>query len=343
MGMAAYFAAVNEKTLSNLCARPDEIPSFLYPESGENSKQDCFDSDESWHSFHFALTGEINPEASVLAKAVLGGREIGQDMGYGPARYFMPEEVRVIAAALSAMNEAELSSSDAPFATQAAELDDVEISTHDANDTSENVREDLLALRAFYQTTAARGDGIITWIVKPDFPVFEAMPLAPEKSDPPNIQSRTASAGFCYLLSALWLGMGVYIYTLHEEKSAPLRLAEPTTIEVQFQGARCYPDPRRRNRAIMEQTYTYVPELASEQSNKYEVIDLVRQPSLEACELALPQANKNPSRSHVWYDKTVPTKARWDIDNDSPHFIIWFTLIGAGILFAVGRSKRSET
>jgi hypothetical protein len=326
MSMAAWFVPVNEKTIANLRETPDAMDDFLSHHHGDHDGHGSADDGEigqSWHYFHFALSDEVDPEASVLSKAVLGGVEVGKDMGYGRARILMPEDVSTIAAALSKM-------------------DNVEMFVRDGNDASDNVLENFLAFVAFYQDTATRGDGVITWIVKPDFPVSQAMLLVPEKTSPPNLKSKTASAGFCYLLSALWVGMGVYIYTLHENKSAPLRLAEPTTIEVTFERARCYPDPYRKKRALMEQTYSYAPDTANALGKRYEVLDLVRQPSLETCELALPQATRNPPRSHVWYDKAVPAKARWDIDNDSPNFIIWFTLIGAGVLFAIGRSKHGK-
>ena len=57
--------------------------------------------EKSWHSLHYLLTGSAERVDSALGKAILGGKEIGTDLGYGPARYLEASEVREIAAALS--------------------------------------------------------------------------------------------------------------------------------------------------------------------------------------------------------------------------------------------------
>ncbi len=50
--------------------------------------------DKAWHGVHYLLCGEIEPGATLLSQAVLGGTEIGDDdSGYGPARYFSPRQV----------------------------------------------------------------------------------------------------------------------------------------------------------------------------------------------------------------------------------------------------------
>jgi hypothetical protein len=58
--------------------------------------------DKAWHGVHFLLTGEAEVAGSPgpLGGIVLGGIEIGEDGGYGPARYFTVEAVEQFAAAL---------------------------------------------------------------------------------------------------------------------------------------------------------------------------------------------------------------------------------------------------
>ena len=46
-----------------------------------------------WHSLHYLLTGEIGPEAEPTA-IVDWRRELGEDMGYGPARLHSPAEAK---------------------------------------------------------------------------------------------------------------------------------------------------------------------------------------------------------------------------------------------------------
>jgi hypothetical protein len=56
--------------------------------------------DKAWHGLHYLLCGKLEPAPGALGQAVFGGAEIGEDQGYGPARYFSPAQVAEIAAAL---------------------------------------------------------------------------------------------------------------------------------------------------------------------------------------------------------------------------------------------------
>jgi hypothetical protein len=69
--------------------------------AGEPAK-DAISLDKAWHGLHYLLCGAIDATASALGQAVLGGAEIGEDLGYGPARYFTIVETSKIAQALQA-------------------------------------------------------------------------------------------------------------------------------------------------------------------------------------------------------------------------------------------------
>lgn len=58
--------------------------------------------DKAWHGLHYLLCGAVEPAPGALGQAVLGGAEIGEDQGYGPARYFTTAETTEIAQALQA-------------------------------------------------------------------------------------------------------------------------------------------------------------------------------------------------------------------------------------------------
>ena len=60
--------------------------------------------DKAWHGVHYLLCGEIEPGSAIPSHAVMGGVEVGEDLGYGPARYFEADEVRAISQALSGAN-----------------------------------------------------------------------------------------------------------------------------------------------------------------------------------------------------------------------------------------------
>ena len=65
--------------------------------------------EKAWHGVHYLLCGEVEPTSAIPSQAVMGGVEVGEDLGYGPARYFEADEVRAIAQALSSATlEAEM-------------------------------------------------------------------------------------------------------------------------------------------------------------------------------------------------------------------------------------------
>lgn len=65
--------------------------------------------DKAWHGVHYLLCGKVEPGSDVASQAVMGGTEVGEDLGYGPARYFEADEVAAIARELSRPNlEAEM-------------------------------------------------------------------------------------------------------------------------------------------------------------------------------------------------------------------------------------------
>jgi hypothetical protein len=65
--------------------------------------------DKAWHGVHYLLCGKAEPGTDLKSQAVMGGTEVGDDLGYGPARYFDVDEVAAIARELSRPNlEAEM-------------------------------------------------------------------------------------------------------------------------------------------------------------------------------------------------------------------------------------------
>lgn len=57
---------------------------------------------------HYLLTGTAWDESTMLGKAIMGGSEVGEDLGYGPARLLPASVVKRVAAALDAVNDADL-------------------------------------------------------------------------------------------------------------------------------------------------------------------------------------------------------------------------------------------
>ena len=77
--------------------------------SGKAGQGSKISLEKAWHGVHYLLCGEVEAGSGVPSEAVMGGVEVGEDLGYGPARYFDADKVRQIGQALSGANlEAEM-------------------------------------------------------------------------------------------------------------------------------------------------------------------------------------------------------------------------------------------
>jgi hypothetical protein len=65
--------------------------------------------DKAWHGVHYLMCGKAEPGTDLASQAIMGGTDIGDDLGYGPARYFDANKVAALAKELSRPNlEAEM-------------------------------------------------------------------------------------------------------------------------------------------------------------------------------------------------------------------------------------------
>jgi uncharacterized protein DUF1877 len=92
---------VREQILRELESTGVKVPSDGPDEEG-------LTLEKSWHSLHYLLTGSTLETNSTLGKTILGGKEIGPDIGYGPARYLEPLEVKEVAKALKKVSKDDL-------------------------------------------------------------------------------------------------------------------------------------------------------------------------------------------------------------------------------------------
>jgi hypothetical protein len=75
---------------------------------GEVPGEEGLSLEKSWHCLHYLLTGTAEDASPPLGNAILGGSRIGDDLGYGPARFLTPELVRQVAEALSKLSAEDL-------------------------------------------------------------------------------------------------------------------------------------------------------------------------------------------------------------------------------------------
>jgi Domain of unknown function (DUF1877) len=64
--------------------------------------------EKAWHGLHYLLTGTAGESGLPLGFLLEGGREVGEDLGYGSPRLFEPGEVQQMNAALAPINDDEL-------------------------------------------------------------------------------------------------------------------------------------------------------------------------------------------------------------------------------------------
>jgi hypothetical protein len=118
--------------------------------------------EKAWHGVHYLLCGEVESGQSLLSQAVAGGTELGEDLGYGPARYFSVDQVADIARELSRSDlEVEVIARFDP--ERMSELGIYPGGWH--HNPVDWPLEEFRRLRDFYADAAAQGLAIMTWIV----------------------------------------------------------------------------------------------------------------------------------------------------------------------------------
>ncbi|MET7395495.1 YfbM family protein [Dactylosporangium sp. NPDC005572] len=118
------------------------------------------DLDKSWHGIHFLLTGTAWEVGKGAGAAVLGGAEIGEDTGYGPARILSPKTVLMVAAALDALDVETLRGRFDVSAMVAADIyPNVWADGADAFDSF--LAPNFASLQEFYRAAAANNQAVL--------------------------------------------------------------------------------------------------------------------------------------------------------------------------------------
>jgi hypothetical protein len=166
MGIVACFASVSEDTLARFREDSDEFEEFLYPDDGD--VPNSVDIDKSWDAIHYLLTGEGIQQTEDYSEpqtlAINGGEEFGPDVGYGPARFLLPDQVAAVSKVLTKLTKAELKRR---FNTNDMIEENVYLSHSWEDDEKAGlsyVLEYFKQLTTFYRAAAERGDAVIQWL-----------------------------------------------------------------------------------------------------------------------------------------------------------------------------------
>ena len=164
MGMAACFASAGVETLNHLRSNPGEMEGFICPDDDEGEPPNYADVDKAWHCIHFMLTGRTDRGPELLSSAIFGGDEIGEDVGYGPARIMDPAEVKKVAVALMSIDDAAFSSRFNPQAMKSADIYLADMCLRDGTEALDYLLQNFHSLAEFYRAAASRDDGAILWL-----------------------------------------------------------------------------------------------------------------------------------------------------------------------------------
>jgi len=164
MGMVACFAGVTAAMIDELKSDPDGVQEYLYPDDGDGEPPHYVDVDKAWHCIHFMLAGDAGMGPNPASWAFFGGEEVGEDVGYGPARILQPAQVRSIASALSSIGESEFKARYSPNEMLAADVYLGDMCVRDGDDALDYIVSNYQNLVAFYRGAADRGEGAILWL-----------------------------------------------------------------------------------------------------------------------------------------------------------------------------------
>jgi hypothetical protein len=125
---------------------------------GEDPGEEGLSLEKSWHTLHYLLTGKPEEAPPPLGNAILGGVPIGDDVGYGPARFLTPEQVREVASALSAFTMDDLADRFDAGAMSAANVYGAE------GEEPEWAQYYFASLVRYYNDAAEKGNAMLLYI-----------------------------------------------------------------------------------------------------------------------------------------------------------------------------------
>lgn len=150
------------KALESICG---PMPGFMKGGSGEakQKQRPTLEIEKSWQAIHFVLNGDPWNGSGLMFNVVLGGNEVGEDMGYGRPRYLNPFAVVQTSTALDRMSDDEFKKK-----ARAADFVGKDIYVYGSrlsSDDLEELVEYFSEIRAFFQAAASKGHGILLGII----------------------------------------------------------------------------------------------------------------------------------------------------------------------------------
>lgn len=153
-------AAKIMELLPKINFRPDFSP-FLQSVAQKTRLPEGLELEKSWHCLHFLLSGKVeNTSGAPIEWAILGGAEIPdpeQVMGYGPARYLEPGEVKKVSTALDSFPIQQKASEFDPATATAAEV-------YCPDHGAEELVHYFNLVKTYYREAALKRHAMLIWI-----------------------------------------------------------------------------------------------------------------------------------------------------------------------------------
>jgi hypothetical protein len=149
-GLASIFGGLAGRAPPRPGTQPDRPP--------------VVDLHKSWHMFHFLFTGRAeggSPPGSLLME---GGEEVGEDLGYGPARLIGPADTAAFANFIGALSVDELKARlDGPRMAALGIYPGFE-AVDAVREYSDDVEHYFPKLRDQLAAAAAAGEAVLVWL-----------------------------------------------------------------------------------------------------------------------------------------------------------------------------------
>jgi hypothetical protein len=121
-----------------------------------------FSLGKAWHALHFILSGTQWEATEPPGDAVLGGKPVGDSLGYGPVRIMSPDQVVRTSNALSLLDAKAIRNRFNADALLSAEI--YPGGWDSTDETADWIEESFVSLRDFYASAVACGDGLLMYL-----------------------------------------------------------------------------------------------------------------------------------------------------------------------------------
>jgi hypothetical protein len=156
------FALASHDELIQVLREPAGIHELLHPiDDGESfGESPQLSVEKDWHGIHFLLNQGAWDGEPPLDFIVAGGTEVGEvDVGHGPARAFLPAELRAIVEALAPITEEHCR-----LRFDAEAMNTAQIYPSIWKDTDARwLAQSCMRLRDFLRDGAEHGQGLLVW------------------------------------------------------------------------------------------------------------------------------------------------------------------------------------